>query len=306
MPRHYVMMPCNNAVGKHIGTDAVTSIVENALIADPDESKPVRLQRSRGCAEVGFHSNGSTCLAHLHQEGCCKVRLPKVYGTAKEAVFLNTAGGMTGGDEISYKTSVGDSAYAVFTTQACERIYRSRDGEAIVTNRLSVGANARADWLPQETILFNGGRLRRRFEVDLEPDARLLAVEALILGREAMGETVTSGSYRDSWRIRQGGKLLFADEVRTPPAIAEQLTGKATLAGAQAFATVVSIGGKTAGQLADVRALQLDSEVGVSEVVDGLLVARLAAGDGQTLRKAMTNVVSTIREDEPMPRVWNT
>jgi len=304
------MMAYNNAARTHIRTDAVTSIVENALIANPEEPTPVRLQRSRGRAEVGFHSNGSTCLAHLHQEGCCKVRLPKVYGAAKEAVFLNTAGGMTGGDEISYEASVGEAARAVFTTQACERIYRARDGEALVTNTLRVGANAHADWLPQETILFNGGRLRRRFEVDLASDAGLLAVEALILGREAMGETVTSGSFSDSWRIRRDGNLLFADEMRTPPAIAEQLTGKATLAGARAFATVVAIGGETAGQLAAVRALEpaavSGAELGVSEVVDGLLVARLASGGGQTLRKALANVISTLRDGDAMPRVWNT
>lgn len=285
----------------------MTSIVENTVIADVPVAPPTRLQRSRGRAAVGFRSNGATCLAHLHQEGCCKVRLPKVHGSAKEAVFLNTAGGMTGGDDISYDASVGESAAAVFTTQACERIYRARDGVASILNTLTVGANATAEWLPQETILFNGGRVHRRFDVDLAPDARLLAVEAVILGREAMGETVVTGSFRDSWRIRRDGKLLFADEMRTPRAIAEQLTGKATLAGARAFATLVSIGSeRTVGQLAALRALDLGVNYGISPMANDLVVARFAAADGRALRSALTTIISAMRGGAPLPRVWST
>ena len=265
------------------------------------------LQRARGEGEVGFSRKaGRTALAHLHQAGCCKIRLPKVHGSDPEAVFLNTAGGLTGGDRITYGAAVDDAAAAVFTTQACERVYRSTGDDAVVENRLRLGADARADWLPQETIVFDGGRLRRSFEVDLSVGAVLLAVESVILGREAMGETLRSGAFRDRWRIRRDGRLIFADDTRLPDTMAAGLSGPATLGGARAFATLVMAAPKAPARVDALRALDPGDGFGVSALDDDLLVCRLIAAGGEALRAALTTAIDCLRDGRPMPRVWHT
>src|SRR5690606_13277635 len=108
---------------------------------------------------------------------------------------------------------------------------RSAGGDAEVLTRAKLAERTRLDWLPQETILFDGGRLSRRFEAEVAEGAELLVVEALVLGREAMGETVKSGLFRDRWRIRQNGRLLFADDLRLGGDIAVVAAEKAALGG---------------------------------------------------------------------------
>ena len=101
------------------------------------------------------------------------------------------------------EVSLAAGCRAVVTTQACEKIYRASSGSAEVRNRIAVGEGGRLDWLPQETILFDGARLARRLEAELAPGAELLLVEATIFGRSARGETVRSGLFADRWRIRR-------------------------------------------------------------------------------------------------------
>ena len=96
-------------------------------------------------------------------------------------------------------------------SQACERIYRSRDGEpARVSVSITLDQKACLNWMPQETILFDGCALKRNLEADLASEARLLIVEAFIFGRAAMGETVRWASLNDQWTIRRHGQLVFA------------------------------------------------------------------------------------------------
>jgi len=74
-----------------------------------------------------------------------------------------------------------------------------------VTARVSAGPGAKLHWLPQETILFDRASLTRRLEADLDQSSEFIAVEAVLLGRQAMGEAMTHGLFRDRWRIRHGG-----------------------------------------------------------------------------------------------------
>jgi urease accessory protein len=148
-----------------------------------------RLQRASGGLRLAFRRRGDVTALHtLFQEGSAKARLPRAFHQPPEAILINTAGGLAGGDRFSTEIVLDDRAGLVVTTQACERVYRSLGDAAEVSARLTVGRGARLDWLPQETILFDGSRLRRRFEVDLGNDAEFLAVEAVLFGRMAMGD----------------------------------------------------------------------------------------------------------------------
>ena len=141
---------------------------------------------------------------------------------ALEAVIVNTGGGMAGGDRFAIDLSLGAGASLIAGTAAAEKIYRSTGPDAEMDVTLDVGEGARLAWLPQETILFDRARLSRRIDVDLAESASLLMAEAVVFGRAAMGEAMEQGFFADRWRVRRGGKLVFADSARLDGAIADK------------------------------------------------------------------------------------
>ena len=137
------------------------------------------LQRSRGDADVGFHDGN---LARLYQSGAAKALLPRSHGPAQEVVLVNTAGGITGGDIYRY-SCVAEASKVILTTQAAERAYRSSTADiASMEVRLVATDGAALHWLPQETILFEGSRLGRHIEVDLDREASASFWNHLSLG----------------------------------------------------------------------------------------------------------------------------
>ena len=264
-----------------------------------------RLQRTRGDALISFRqSGGRTVLDRLRQGGAAKMRLPRVPpGEPAQAVLINTAGGLTGGDRLSCRIEVGEGARALVTTQACEKIYRSRGDTAEIATRLAVGPGGRLDWLPQETILFDRARLRRSLDVELQPDAALLALEAVIFGRTAMAETMAAGSFHDRWRIRRGARLVFADDIRFENDIQTMLARPAVLNGGCATATLVYVA-SDAELFLDAARDALGEAGGVS-AWDGKLVARLVAKDGLSLRRALAPLAAILLGGAELPKVWH-
>jgi len=265
------------------------------------------LGRARGDARLAFVSvAGETRLDACYQSGSTKIRLPRVAPDAvKEAVLLNTAGGLTGGDRLVYRVSVGAGSRASVSTQAAERIYRRRAGEARVETRLTVGPGARLDWLPQETILFDNSALSRRLEAEVEIDGTLLAVETIVLGRRAMGETTRNVLVRDSWRVRRSGTLVFADGLRLDGNAEAIMSGGATGGGATTLSTLLLVSPDAQDLLDAVReTLACCQSEGGASAWDGLLVARLLGSSAQAHRTDLIALVERLR-GLAMPRVWN-
>ncbi|MEM9342836.1 MAG: urease accessory protein UreD [Pseudomonadota bacterium] len=253
----------------------------------------------RGRAAVAV---GPAGLERLAQAGSAKAFLPRVHGTHPEVVFLNTAGGLTGGDRLALALDVGDGARVTGTTQTAERAYRSASGVAEVDVRLRVGAGARLDWVPQETILFDGSALHRETEVRLEGDAEVLMVESVVLGRRAMGETVSRLDFVDRRRVLRDGAPLWVE----PLALADGALarrGPAGLAGAQALAVIAFVARGAEDALAPVRRLlNVDGVEAGASAWDGKLVVRAMAGDPAPLRRLVTCVVRQLSGG--VPRVW--
>ncbi|RKQ67885.1 urease accessory protein UreD [Oceanibaculum indicum] len=272
--------------------------------SDPGGLPP--LQRLRGRMEISAKLvAGHTRLDRLYQEGSAKARLPKTPGTALEAILINTGGGMTGGDRLHVGVAAGAGAHLVATSQAAEKIYRSPQGEALMETRLEVGAGGRLDWLPQETILFQGGRFGRRLEADVAADGALLIVESTIFGRTARGEEVTDGQFADRWRVRRAGRLVFADTTRLDGDIATLLDRPAVAGGGRAVAALLHVTGDAEERLDAVRAV-LEHHPAVEGGVsawNGLLHARLVARTGIALRAALIELLQVLR-GQPMPRAW--
>jgi urease accessory protein len=250
------------------------------------------MQRARGEGRITTQvRDGHTHVAELFQEGAAKIRLPNTHDRSLQAVLMNTAGGLTGGDRMSWRA------------EACERIYRSLGTDATVTTGLTAGPGARIDWLPQETILFEGSRLNRRIEIDLAQDATLLAVEAVLLGREAMGEAAMSARLADNWRVRRAGRLIHAEATRlsADPRERENLS---LLAGALAFATILYVGADAPRKLETIRALPDRPTIGSSVIGDRLIV-RATAASGLALRRGIVPIIATLSGDGALPRLWN-
>ena len=270
--------------------------------------RPSRPQRARGVARLQIRADrGGSQLQRLFQEGCAKIRFPTAALGDRDAVLINTAGGVTGGDCFDWTIEVGDNARCTALTQACEKAYRSDGDTARIGVKLTVGAGGRLDWLPQETILFDHARLERTFEINLADDARFLAVEAVILGRRAMGETVTQAHLLDRWRVRRDGELIFADAFRLASEAASLIGPTALLDGAGAYALVLLAGGEAETRLDAVRtALEAVKDAGRFGVsaFGGKLICRISAPDGVGLRRALLPVMAVLRDGAAPPRLW--
>lgn len=265
----------------------------------------IRPQRARGIGRLAAKPlGGRTRLAELFQEGSAKIRLPHTFSAEMEAVIINTSGGLTGGDEMSWAIDAGRDCHVTATTQACEKVYKASAGTAAVSTRISVASGARVDWLPQETILFDRASMTRRLEVDLEAGAEFLGLEAVLLGRKAMGETMATGLFRDRWRIRREGRLVHAEDLRLEGDIPGIGKAPAVLGAQVAFATVLYCGPRAEAYLARVRQVLGDASGGASQWRDKLVV-RLTAADGYALRKILIPVISVLRNGAPLPKVWN-
>jgi urease accessory protein len=268
--------------------------------------RPV-LARARGSVSLGVAKRGERhAVAELAQAGCGRLLFPAIAaGATLEAVVVNTSGGLTGGDRFEAAIEVGEGARALLTTQACEKIYRSDGSDALVETRLSIERAAYLAWLPQETILFDRARLRRKLDVDMSSDATLRAMEAVLLGRKASGESLTKGLFRDSWRVRRAGKLVFAEETAFEGDLAPTLSAMATLKGSCAYATVLLVAPDAASHLNAARhVLTNEAAEGGISTFDGLCVARLVAQDGAALRRVLISLLRALGGE--VPRVWHT
>jgi urease accessory protein len=244
--------------------------------------------------------DGVTRRRDVYEHGPLRVRFPNVSGDALEAMIVNTAGGIAGGDRHDLEMAAGAGASLTVTTAAAEKVYRALQPDAEIAVKLTGAANSRLCWLPQETILFDRARLSRRIDVELDETASLLIAEAVVFGRAAMGEQVEEGAFTDCWRVRRGGRLVFAETVRLDGAIAKRLAEPAVAGGGIAIATVLAVPGDEAA-IERVRAQTFCGEVGVS-AWNGLAVARLCAKDGASLRRDLAAVAIAL--GGALPRLW--
>jgi urease accessory protein len=249
------------------------------------------------------HVAGASRPERVHEAGMLRVRFPN--GERRDtldAVIVNTAGGLAGGDRAEIAMTAAAQARLTVTTAAAEKIYRSLGPTTQIAVKLEAGAGAALAWLPQETILFDRMRLRRTIDVALARDASLVMLEAVVFGRCAMGERVTSGCFLDRWRVRVDGALAFADAIRLDGEIAKLLERRAVAGAGVAVATVLKIPGDDQ-TVAAVRAVEAacSGEVGVS-TWNGLMIGRLVAPTDAALRGDLFRILTALAVAPP--RLW--
>ncbi|MEI8146954.1 MAG: urease accessory protein UreD [Alphaproteobacteria bacterium] len=269
-----------------------------------------KMERAHGVGKLVVGRRGDlTVVRDCYQEAAIRIRMPKPGpGMPFEAVLLNTSGGLTGGDRLSVSIEAAADTRLAVTTQAAEKIYRASGGIAKVETRLTLHTGASLDWLPQEAILFDGASLERRLDIDMAEDASLVAVETIMFGRLARGEVVDNAHLFDRWRLRRGGRLVYAEGLKLSGHVAKKLSRAAAGGTARAISTMVMAAPDAEARLDEARAL-LDQEMfanveaGVS-AFDGLLTMRALSADPFLLRRALTLFLTAMRG--PLPRVWAT
>jgi len=269
-----------------------------------------RLQRASGECRVAFDlRDGQTRLGDLYQRDPCRVLFPAPeLGEPPQAVLLTTSGGVTDGDSLKMAIEIGPGGAAVATTQAAEKIYRAAKGggHCAIDVTVRVAEGAVLEWLPQETIVFEGARLKRRTVAEVEPGGSLLACEMVVLGRAASGETFTKGLLLDSWSVRRTSRLAWTDTLR----VEGQTPTGAGFGAANALATVIGVWDAPQPQFEKARALleaaapktATDVRAGVT-LVNGVMVARLL-GEATAVRHAAIRFLTDFRGCR-LPRVWH-
>jgi urease accessory protein len=270
------------------------------------------LQRAEGSGRIVVSgSEKGTCIVDVFQRSPIHILFPRTGGGAlEEAVFVNTAGGVAGGDRLeSDVTALADASIAV-TSQAAEKVYRALNEPARIATKLKACEGAKLAWLPQETIVFNWGRLSRKTEIELSSGAELLALEWLVLGRAAHGEVMIGGHINDGWRVKKDGRLIWADSFRATDEMFVQLHRKALLSKYKAVATLIYFGPHLDRRLEFLR--DIAPSLGctcAATSLGGLIVARFAAEVSSDLRLALRSFLEQFnREFGPgpfrVPKMW--
>ncbi|MSP01470.1 MAG: urease accessory protein UreD [Acetobacteraceae bacterium] len=262
------------------------------------------MQRATGELRVSVKRRGDeSVLDGLRQAGCLKARFPRAVAPGWfDATMVNTSGGVAGGDRLESVFSAGEGARITIAAQAAERFYRALPDStpSRVRTSISVAPGAAAEWLPQETILFDRCALDRRLAIDVAPGAWFLGVEMLVFGRAAMGERVVTARLRDQIQVRRGGVPLLRDAIRLEGEVDSVLERPAIADGARALATLVYVAPDAEARLDAVRA---SADIAAS-AWNGMLIARILAPDGALARRTVMAALAVLRDGRPLPRAW--
>jgi urease accessory protein len=260
--------------------------------------------RAQGTVTFDVHQvEGVTRRRHLHESGSLRVRFPSPEAEGLSAVFVNTAGGIAGGDRFDIDIATGEGSRLTVTTAAAEKVYRAQGAASQINIALKAAAGSHLSWLPQETILFDRVRVSRRIDIDLAETASLLLCELVVFGRAAMGERMLSGEFVDRWRIKRGGRLVFAETIRLDGDIGAKLASPAIAKGGVAIGTALIVPGDEA-LVERIRELSetFGGEVGIS-AWNGFAMARFCAQDAARLRADMMAVLGRAG-GSALPRLW--
>src|SRR5262244_2692313 len=247
------------------------------------------LQRADGSGRIVVTgSENGTRITDVFQRSPIRIMFPSLgAGAVEEAVLINTTGGIAGGDRLECTVAALANSSIAVTSQAAEKVYRALTEPARIATKLQAHAGARLAWLPQETIVFNWGRICRDMDIDISSGAELLALEWLVLGRAAHGEEVVGGHITDSWRVKRDGRLIWAESFRVTDGVFPHLRTRALLSDCKAIATLIYFGSSSQARLEFFRDTSPSPGCQCAATsIGGLIIARFAAKASSDLRLA--------------------
>jgi urease accessory protein len=298
-----ILRPVNEELTRLIATAgrAVRVHEETGKITMLDTYIPIH-QRSKGTARVVLGHDGA--VVDLFQQGSAKAILPRVHTDVPEVVFLNTSGGLTGGDRLSFCLDIADETTVMAATQTAERAYASSGGSAEVDVDIRVGSGAFCLWMPQETILFESASMQRKTRVTLAEGARYLGVETLVIGRAAMGEVPRNLDFSDLRQVfLADGVPLHAEHIALTSNTLLSRENRAGLAGNTVFASLVYVAPDAQDHLEHVR--RIANATAVVSAWGNRLVVRVEGCDSWDVRHTLVPIIKALGINH-VPRVWQT
>ncbi len=277
-------------------------------------AEPIAHSGWRARLALGFGRRGArTLLERRVQEGPLVVQKP-LYPEGEKvchAIVVHPPGGIAGGDELDIALDAGEGAHGLLTTPGAAKWYRTAGPLARQRVAIDVARGAALEWLPQDTIVFDGALARLSTQVRLAREARFLGWEILCLGRTGSGERLARGSCRIETEIVIDGRLAWRERgcIDGGGALLEVSAG---LAGKPVFGTLyASFPGIGPAQLAECReARSEEGETGVT-LVPGVLLARYLGDSGESARRYFAAVWRALRpalagREASEPRIWRT
>jgi urease accessory protein len=291
-------------------TDGLRSLAAHERLESACDN---HLQRADGGGRIvlGGARNGAR-IVEVFQRSPIRIMFPRVAGSAvEEAVFINTAGGIAGGDRLECDVTALAEASIAVTSQAAEKVYRALNEPACILTRLKACEAAKLAWLPQQTIIFNWARLSRKTEVEVVSGAELLALEWLVLGRAAHGEDMIGGHISDTWHVKKDGRLIWADCFRATDGTFPNLKRNALLSSCKAIGTLIYFGPDFAARLEFFRGIAGSLECHCAATcVSGLIIVRLAATVSSDLSLALRTLLQQFSQQLGpgpfrVPKMWS-
>ena len=261
-----------------------------------------KLQRSFGELDIKFRNND---IIKLFQKGASKAIIPNVDDALQQMILINTAGGITSGD--NYSTSIElDNSSMCTSTQAAEKIYKGISNPGIVDVEVNLKNNSNMYWLPQEMILFNNCNIRRKININIEDNSNFLMSESIVFGRTSMKEKFTTGLYSDFWKIHKNKKLVHVEASNTNGYTAEIFAKAATFNKNCAINIIIGIGDIILKKGEIIKNNLKNSKMSHSEVSiwDEKLIIRTISIDNYHLRFALENILSYFFKNS-IPKIWS-
>lgn len=274
---------------------------------DADSVSDDQLQRSHGAARLAFaNRDNRNSIVERYASAPVRILTPSVQGGIPEAVLANTSGGIAGGDTSHVDILVAQNAQALVTGQAAEKIYRSIDMPASIRTVIKIEDGSTLEYLPQESILFDGAKLNRAVNISLGARSCLLLSEMFVLGRWAMNEDFTRGIFLDRWSIDVAGQPIWREGLRIEGGLSS-LSSSLGFANARALATIFYAGANAAEVLGLAR--DVIGPMGGATIVRGMLVVRMLGNEAGMLKQQLSEIISIIRaaalgRPAEVPRVW--
>ncbi|MGL5063891.1 MAG: urease accessory protein UreD [Microcoleus sp.] len=293
------------------------SVTENSIEPNTNNIK----DGWRGTLNLSYaNRSGKTQIIRSQMQAPLKVQRP-FYPEGTEvchSTILHTAGGVVGGDRLDINLHLEASSQTLITTATASKIYRSSGREAQQNINIQVDSGANLEWLPQETIVFDGANYRQNLRVELAPTGRILLWEILRFGRSARGEKFLSGEWQSRAEIWQQNRPLWIDRQRIAGG-EKMLESPYGLGGQPVVATLTWVGEPvTAQMLEKLRQVRCQATVyssyssnstaGITRIPNGLL-CRYRGDSTAAARDWLTGIWQLLRlffGDRPccFPRVW--
>ena len=261
-----------------------------------------KLEKSNGKLEVKIKNNE---LLKLFQQGSLKALLPNFHENLQQLMMINTAGGITSGDEFDSRIDLDNSNICV-STQAAEKIYSGFGDPAKVDININISNKGNLFWLPKELILFNNCNLKRKFNINLSKDSNLFLCESIVFGRTSMNEILNSGFFSDLWKIYYDKKLVHTEALNTDGFNNELLKSQSILNSNCAISTIILVGKKFLDVGDELSKVMTNDNYTTSEYStwDEKLIIRCISKDSYNLKFAINKILSYFFENSQIPKIW--